>query len=308
MVSGWAGWFHSTIPSFNAEHEYSATGPFFGGDGAIAFGSFFGRQGNCDDPSPVCSGEFVVEVWGPDPAGGGGGGDGGGGGGDEPCAVSASLHAFAAGSGCTIGALPFGQPVSIKAPATGKAGNLSTARIPPELLEVLIEIHVEREAERMQAALEAVLKKPGGQATFRYCMWFADTVLANEDTVGYELGAHAEACIRLALRSPPPARRAAEGHAAAEGCRAAFIPVFPKGTKVTRKLRRRAASAARSRLRLSCKVQGDGTMSASVKARGKKATLNPVLGKRVRARLGLYTPTGTTRSERLGVRWDAKKR
>jgi hypothetical protein len=70
MVRGWAGWFGSPTPSYNPEHTYSTTGPFFGGDQTIEFGSFFGRQGNCDEPEegePTCSGEFVVEVWGPDP-------------------------------------------------------------------------------------------------------------------------------------------------------------------------------------------------------------------------------------------------
>ena len=112
----------------------------------------------------------------------------------------------------------------------------------------------------------------------------------------------AEACRRLLIKNTSSRRVAA--HAAANGCKAVFVPAFRKGERVTKRKRRRAVAAARRQLDFSCNRR-PGRLSTSIRARqGKK--LREVTQPRLRTFVGRRLTEGSVEGQRLGVRWRAR--
>ena len=112
------------------------------------------------------------------------------------------------------------------------------------------------------------------------------------------------ACARLLLSAGPPAARRAR--VAATGCRVITVPLFEKGTKVTKRRRKQARAAILEQVKPSCDDKRKG-FTASLKARGKGATLNDVTGKNIGAPLTRVSDTPAN-GQRASVRWKAARR
>jgi hypothetical protein len=234
----------------------------------------------------------------------------------EPGCTPRGASAFVAITYCPF---RYGEAQPVPAPAPGKTADINPANLPAETWQLILEILQEeqdREATDLAAAIAIKLKEPGAKETYTGCLTFADALdIAREDTVSY--GDHentrdaalSKACGEFLLRQKFTANRRSSARSAATGCSAVYVPAFPKGTKVTKKRRARARDAAGRQLRLSCRKTSAGVMTIAVKARRRNATLNRLLGKRVRSRVARLPRPGTKPAgKRLGVRWKARKR
>jgi hypothetical protein len=235
----------------------------------------------------------------------------------DPGCTPRGASAFAAIVYCPFS---YGEPEPMPAPAPGKTADITPENLPRETWQLILEILQEeqdQEATDLAAAIAAKLKEPGAKETYAGCLTFADAVeIGREETVSY--GDHentrdavlSKACGEFLLRQKFTANnRRSSARTAADGCAAVFVPAFPRGTKVTRKRRARARDAARRQLRLSCRTTSAGVLKVAVKARRQNATLNRLLGRRVRSRVARLARRGTTPSgKRLGVRWQARRR
>jgi hypothetical protein len=216
--------------------------------------------------------------------------------------------------------LPWGGGWPVAAPAPRKTADISPEPMPPNTIELILEILQEeqdREATELAAAIAVKLKEPGGLDTYYGCLLFADVFsdgigsqgVSYDDSANQRDAALNAACGKFILGQKFGANRRSSARIAAEGCSAVFVPAFRKGTKVTKKRRARARAAARRQLRPSCKTTSAGVMRIAVKSRGGKPTLNRLLGKRVGSKVARLPHRGTTPTgKRLGVRWQSVKR
>jgi hypothetical protein len=213
---------------------------------------------------------------------------------------------------CHLGELPIGERVAVDMPEPGKTKNISPREIPPETYDLVLEILAEQEADRLVAALAA---KFGGlekaKDLINGCLIVVQGGFSELDDRGENLVIPDEkrptvfsACARLLLSGSPPAT--AGGRVAASGCHVKVVPLFKKGTKVTKRRRARAVAAMKDQVRASCEAKRNG-MAISLKARGKRATLNRVTGKNIGAPLARYSNTPAN-DRRARVRWTARRR
>jgi hypothetical protein len=94
-------------------------------------------------------------------------------------------------------------------------------------------------------------------------------------------------------------------HGAAGSCRATFIPVALRGTRITEAKRRKMVASAKKRVRASCRRSSDGGMKAVLGARGKGKTVRSLI-RRSKPKLVLVrgpAQQADPPSARIGVRW-----
>jgi hypothetical protein len=236
-----------------------------------------------------------------------------------PHCGAASFLADAAAEGCDLGSLPIGKRVTVDSPKPGKTKDISPREI-PELNRLILEILAEQEAERLAAALAAKFGAKEAHGLIAGCFVVAQggfeeehiqfdknglietkKVLSREGMVAIY-----NACARLLLSPEPPASAARRARVAATGCRVIVVPVFEKGTKVTKRRRKQARAAILEQVKPSCDDKRKG-FTASLKARGKGATLNRVTGKNIGAPLARLSDTPAN-GRRVSVRWTAARR
>jgi hypothetical protein len=230
-----------------------------------------------------------------------------------PCSVAARFSAEGAADdpNCKLGKLPIGKRVTVDQPEPGKTKNISPRAIPPETYNLILEILAEQEAERLVAALAA--KLGSGEGAFQalkgcyiltsgpFEKYDIDTDLFVSKTAA---AAITIACARVLLSASPPA--SASARPAARRCHVTLVPLFEKGTKVTKRRRRQAKAAIEERVKASCDAKRKG-FAASLKARGKGATLNRVTGKNIGAPLARLSDTPAN-GRRVSVQWRARRR
>ena len=137
---------------------------------------------------------------------------------------------------------------------------------------------------------------------FSGCLLMGDILLAGTRYVETDRRAALRtACAEIIANSRVNAR------AAAGGCKAVFVPAFPKDRQVTKRMRRRAVEAAREQIAASCRQRRVGRLSFSLRARGKRATLPDVVGRRLRVNVASEAPKDAP-DRRLGVRWRQRTR
>ena len=225
------------------------------------------------------------------------------------CGAASFLAADPPREPCHLGSLPFGSEVGVPAPSRGATVDISPKPMRANAVEVLTAIREllaeEEEAEIIASVAVAFEFGVRTSEDFKGCVMFGEAVvLGGTPSVGSEQrSALLRACLRLVKDE---ATRIVQGSTAAAGCKALFVPVFPKGQKVTKRKRKRAVAAARQRLATSCKQRRVGRLSLSVRARGKDATLAHVTGRRLGVRVARRVPRGAPQ-QRLGVRWRARK-
>ncbi|MGH2836720.1 MAG: hypothetical protein ACRDJY_00045 [Thermoleophilaceae bacterium] len=226
--------------------------------------------------------------------------------------ASQAVNAFA--SAC----LAFGSKQTLAAPSDG------TTDITPEpmprnatALEVFLalrELVEQEERERLVATLAVVANARKRNDDFDGCMLLGSELLG-KSTPKYLTRPEREvtlfhACLRLILDE---ARRGRDdeydnvGRSAAGGCKAVFVPVFPKGTKVTKRKLRRARAAQGRQIAASCSER-TGKLSLSVRARGDKK-LPAITGRRIQSGVTHGAPRGAGDGpdRQLTVRWRARK-
>ena len=225
-----------------------------------------------------------------------------------PCSVAARFSQ-AQGNDCKLGKLPVGKKVTVAQPGPGETTNISPTAIPPETYELILEILAEQEGERLAAALTA---KVGGakkahdaihgcvlitQSAFEEHEFEREARLTREGQT-----ALFNACARLLLSGMP----STGARPAASGCRATVAPLFKKGSRVTKRRRRQAVAAIRERVRASCRRRPKG-IAVTLRARGRRATLNRVTGRRIGAPLARASTTPAN-GRRATVLWKARRR
>ena len=241
-----------------------------------------------------------------------------------PCSVAARFSAEGAADdpNCKLGKLPIGKQVGVDTPEPGKAKNVSPTAIPPETYNLILEILAEQEAERLAAALAAKFGATEAKDLIAGCFvvvqggfaeddpptfdWFGNIINRNVKISSEGKTAIFNACARLLLSPSPPAPPADRARVAATGCHVITVPVFEKGTKVTKRRRKQARAAILEQVKPSCDDKQKG-FTASLKARGKGATLNRVTGKNIGAPLTRLSNTPAN-GRRTSVRWKAVKR
>jgi hypothetical protein len=241
-----------------------------------------------------------------------------------PCSVVARFSAEGAADdpNCKLGKLPVGKKVTVDQPEPGKAKNISPTAIPPETYNLILEILAEQEAERLAAALAAKFGATEAKDLIAGCFvvvqggfeeedpptfdWFGN-IVSRKVTISSEgKTAIFNACARLLLSPSPPAPPAGRARVAATGCHVITVPVFEKGTKVTKRRRKQARAAILEQVKPSCDDKRKG-FTASLKARGKGATLSGATRKSIGAPLTRLSDTPAN-GRRASVRWKAVKR
>jgi hypothetical protein len=225
-----------------------------------------------------------------------------------PHCGAASFLADAAAQGCDLGSLPIGKRVTVDFPKPGKTKNISPREIPPETYKLILEILAEQEAERLITALTAKLKGlQNARDAIAACIMFTKSGFGRYDyhDRDFVLEAHTGSAAFTACARVLASGNAGAG-AAARGCDTTIVPLFEKGTKVTKRRRARAVDAIKRQVRPSCETKRNG-MAVSLKARGKRATLNRVTGKSIGAPLARLSDTPAN-GRRASVRWTARRR
>ena len=239
-----------------------------------------------------------------------------------PCSVAArfSAEGDAAAENCQLGKLPVNKNVKVNSPEPGKTTNISPTAIPPETYKLILEILAEQEAERLAAALAAKFGAKEANDLIAGCFFVIQGGFEEEVTVGYDLDnlttkkvtsregkvAIYNACARLLLSGGTPAQAPRGADVAATGCRVITVPVFERGTKVTKRRRKQARAAILEQVKPSCDDKRKG-FTASLNARGKGATLNDATGRNIGAPLARMSDTPAN-GRRVSVRWTARKR
>ncbi len=230
---------------------------------------------------------------------------------EPPLCGAASFLAHPSARACDLGRLPFGRRVGVELPLRDKTKDISPRELPSETYELILEILAEEEGKRLATALAV---KFGGEQKAEDlivgCLAVVHGGFSEFDDDGeYRIPsakapAVYNACARLLLsqspQSPPKPR------VAASGCDVVVVPLFEKGTNVTKRRRRRATAAIKDRVNASCDNKRKGFV-ASLKARGKGATLNRVTGKKIGAPLARFSDTPAN-GRRASVRWTARRR
>jgi hypothetical protein len=233
----------------------------------------------------------------------------------QPPACGSAAEAFAAAKMCDLGKLPFGSEVSTPAPRRGDTVNISPKPTPASAEEVLAAIR-ELLLEQERAEILVAINLAGGGETdlggrdltdaLDGCVLMGEGILGGKAVVQRESRfALLRACARLVLNEAT--RRAPSGTTAADGCNAVFVPAFPRGRKVTKRKRKRAVATMREWIAVSCKQRRVGKLSFSIRARGKGVTVPDVTGRRLGVKVARRVPKGAP-DQRLGVRWQARKR
>ena len=239
-----------------------------------------------------------------------------------PCSVAARFSAEGAADdpNCKLGKLPVNKKVTVDSPEPGKTKNISPRAIPPETYDLILTILAEQEGERLAAALTAKFGAKAAHDLIAGCFVVAQGGFEEDKQQLDRFGeietkkvtsregklALYNACARLLLSGSPPAPPARRARVAATGCRVITVPVFEKGTKVTKRRRKQARAAILDQVKPSCDDKRQG-FTASLKARGKGATLSRAARKSIGAPLARFSNTPAD-GQRTSVRWKAVKR
>lgn len=238
-----------------------------------------------------------------------------------PCSVAARFSAEGAAEdpSCQLGKLPVNKTVNVDVPEPGKTTNISPRRIPPGTdgldwaIKLLKEAEAEEEAKareeakNLATALAAKFGAEKAQNLIGWCVVVHAPPLEIELTWDESAAINAalyKACARVLLGAEAP--KPASARAAARRCQVTVVPLFKKGTKVTKRRRKQAVAAIEERVKASCDAKRTGFV-ASLKARGKGATLNQVTGSKIGAPLARLSDTPAN-GLRASVRWKAVRR
>ncbi len=241
-----------------------------------------------------------------------------------PTCLPAGARAFAAqlsdDSTCDLGNLPFHIDVLTNMPKQGTAAEISPKALPVDTVQLGIDLAdavQEVQNEQIAAAIAIAVKKdPDIKDALDGCLLLAGYQEVTIDrnwrvTYGGKQGfagaAALSACKRLLIDSTPVPAKA---RAAATRCRVVFVPAFRKGRRVTTRMLARSKAAFQRKISTTCRLKASGGLTAKLRARPKRSTLDKLLRTRVRAaanrrlRAGAQDKPGET----LRVRWSAKRR
>jgi len=208
--------------------------------------------------------------------------------------------------------LPFGSTTTLPVPDAGKPGDISSAKLPAKTKEVDLDAEVtDAEIDQFIATLALVKRYQKIRALAGMCALIADrsdreVPISPRDRTAAEENDNAvkNVCASIALLVMK--REGINPFASARNCkRISFYPVLRKGRKLTARQSKLAIAQTRKQVGISCTTAHPGQLSLRVKARGRKATLNPLFGKHVLATVGRTAADGSKdgANAHLKVRW-----
>jgi hypothetical protein len=161
-----------------------------------------------------------------------------------------------------------------------------------EVFLALRELALEEEAEALAAAMPLYAKNAEEAKNFRGCLLFGDDLLGQTTPKYLSVNERRilliQACQRMVLgETKKGADDKKRARSAARGCNAVFVPAFPKGREVTKRMLERARAAERRQIAASCSDR-TGKLSLSIRARGDRK-LPAIIGRRL--------PTAVTHRE-----------
>lgn len=197
------------------------------------------------------------------------------------------------------GGLPFGKLSTLPVPDPGEPADISSARLPPDTKTVEADIEItDAEIDQFLATLALVKRRIAENNALGACIVFGSG--GTEDETVY--GAVAKACLKLLHRA---ATAASGTRAAARRCRVGVVPVWRRGSRPSARKRRKAAAAYGRLVNASCRSEAVGRLKLRVTARGERAKLNRLMGKRARAGVARSAsrPARDGPNAKMTVRW-----
>jgi hypothetical protein len=199
----------------------------------------------------------------------------------------------------------FGVDLVYSAPPIGKAAKLLSPTLSTAMRRV--EFH----AQLVGAApsiLSGVIKAPRKSMTLKERkLFFWNCVYFSAQVLEYGPGLAIVSCLDLLERELQRARSAASSPRAeaARRCGATVVPLNRRGKRPSARTRKRVVRRTRKLVRVQCSSDATGRLSLRLSARGKRATLRKLLGRRVRVDLGRSRPRSGSDgpNPQLVVRW-----